>query len=812
MFKNVLGIFSGICLLQVSAALPPWAGHGWVVAAMAFGALVFCWRVRGQMRGRRRTARAAFAVCVFGLAAAILMGYAYAAWRADLRLSDALDVALEGRDVQLTGRIASLPDDSGDGLRFVFESESEPESEPARDCCDANGDAQDDYRAGTPGRILLSWYRGHWGGTQAARAAVPALQPGELWRLTVRLKRPHGSAVPGGFDYEAWLLERGLRATGYVRSGELLAADGGGFMNGVHRLRARIRQQFEAALPDAPYRGILVALAVGDQGAIPSGQWEILRRTGVQHLVAISGLHISLVALAVGGLCVMLWRRVPRLVLCCPARLAGALAGLSAAGVYALLAGLGIPVQRAFVMLAAAALAMAARREMSARNVLMLALLAVLLVDPWATLAAGFWLSFGAVATILLTMGGRTVPMRGWRAAVKLQLAITLATIPALVALFQGFSLASPPANAFAIPLVSFAIAPLVLAAAIYPANWLLELAHTLTAWMMDALQYLSSFPFALREHPLPPPWLLAIMLAVAIVTILPRGTPGRIAALAVLGGFLFWRPEPPRQGDFRAVVLDVGQGLAVHVQTANHNLLYDTGPLYGRESNAGERVVVPYLRARGVTTLDAIAISHDDDDHAGGLESVRARVGAGEIIAGGEGAGLAGEGASGMVRGIPCVDGLQWRWDDVDFAVLAPEALSGERRGNNLSCVLRVRGAGGVSLLLTGDIESGSEYSLVSRHGGDLASTAVVAAHHGSRSSSSAAFVAAVRPEVAIFSAGYRNRYGHPHPRVLERWEDAGARNMRTDNAGTVLLDAKDGKLLASGWRETAARYWHGR
>ncbi|MDR1063732.1 MAG: DNA internalization-related competence protein ComEC/Rec2 [Azoarcus sp.] len=801
MCKNVFGIFSGICLLQFSAALPSWSGHGWIMAAIALGALVFC----GRMRGRKRTAHVACAVRVSGLAAAILVGYAYAAWRADMRMADALDETLEGRDVQIIGYIASLPGDSGDGVRFVFESE------PASDCCGANGDARDDSRAGTPGRMLLSWYRNHWGDSRAAHT-VPTLQPGERWQLTVRLKRPHGSAVPGGFDYEAWLLERGLRATGYVRRGERLAVDGGGFMNRVHRLRAHIRQQFEMALPDAPYRGILAALAVGDQGAIPPDQWEILRRTGVQHLVAISGLHISLVALAVGGLCMALWRRAPWLAVRCPARLAGALAGLAAASVYALLAGLGIPVQRAFVMLAAAALAMAARREMSARNVLALALLAVLMVDPWATLAAGFWLSFGAVATILLTASGRTAPARGWRAAVRLQLAITLATIPALVALFQGFSLASPFANAFAIPLVSFAITPCVLVAAIYPAAWLLELAHMLTAWMMDALQYLSSFSFALHEHPLPPPWLLAVTAAAAVVTILPRGTPGRLAALAVLGGFLFWRPERPQQGDFRAAVLDVGQGLAVHVQTAHRDLLYDAGPLYGRGSDAGERVVVPYLRAQGIMRLDTIVISHDDADHAGGLESVQARVEAGEIIAGNGADGPAREDASGPVRGIPCTSSLQWRWDGVDFAVLAPDVLSGERRGNSLSCVLRVRGAGGVSLLLTGDIENGGENGLVSRYGDDLASTAVVAAHHGSRSSSSTAFVATVRPKVAIFSAGYRNRYGHPHPRILARWEGAGARNMRTDNAGTVLLDAKGGKLAASGWREIAPRYWHGR
>lgn len=796
MCGNVVGIFLGIWLLQVSAALPAWAGWGWIAAIPAFGVLAACGRRR---RGRARTAFAAAAVWAPGFAAAVFVGYAYAAWRADLRLADALDGALEGRDVQLAGTIASLPDDTGDGVRFVFET---------------------DFADGVPARVSLSWYRDH-GRKSPEERAPPALAPGERWRFTARLKRPHGSAVPGGFDYEAWLLERGLRATGYVRGGERLAADGGGFMNRVHRLRARIRRQFEAALPEAPYRGLLVALAVGDQSAISPAQWEILRRTGVQHLVSISGLHVSLVALAVGGLCLVAWRRVPWLASRCPAQLAGALAGLVAAGGYALLAGMGIPVRRALVMLAAVAVALAMRRETSARNVLSLALAVVLAFDPWAPLAAGFWLSFGAVAAILLTVGGRVAPPKGWLLAVRLQLAITLSGVPALVALFQGVSLAAPFANAFAIPLVSFAIAPLTLIAAVWPAGWLLELAHGLTAWMMTALQWLSSCAFALREQALPPPWLLAAATAAAVLAILPRGTPGRLAALALLGGFFLWLPERPQAGDFRAAVLDVGQGLAVHVQTAKHDLLYDSGPLYGRASDAGERVVLPYLRARGVARLDAAVISHDDADHAGGLESVRARIGIGEIIAGAA-SGTAAEGEAGPavayaaridpVQGTPCASGLRWLWDGVDFTVLSPEELPGGRRGNGLSCVLRVRGAGGVSLLLTGDIESGGESRLVSRYGGDLASTAVVAAHHGSRSSSTPPFVAAVRPEVAIFSAGYRNRYGHPHPLALARWADAGSRNLRTDSGGTVLLEARGGRLEATAWREVAPRYWHGR
>ncbi|MCL2645051.1 MAG: DNA internalization-related competence protein ComEC/Rec2, partial [Betaproteobacteria bacterium] len=579
MFYIVFGIFFGVVCLQWSASLPFWAAWGLVPAGGSLVAILFCRHVRaeGLLRG-----------VVPCLAAGFVLGYAWAAWRADCRMADALDPALEGRDLRLTGVIASLPEEKGGRLRFVFEVERADAAK--RD--DAAGHAD------VPRRVLLSWY----GGRETLgheTLPLPVVQPGERWQLLVRLRRPHGAAAPGVFDYEAWLLERGLRATGYVRgNGVLIAAETNGWMNRVHRLRARIRQNFELVLPEAPYRGILVALAVGDQGAIKEEQWEILRRTGVQHLVAISGMHISLVALAVGGLCMLVWRRLPWLVRRCPARLAGAVTGLAAASAYALLAGLGIPVQRALAMLAVAALCMAARRETSARNVLSLALLTVLMIDPWAPLAAGFWLSFGAVAVILITLNGRIKSVRGWQSAVRMQLAITLATIPVLVALFQGFSLASPFGNAFAIPMVTFAITPLTLLAVIHPADWLLGLAHMLTAWMMAALQWLSGFSLALYEHPLPPPWLLAVTTVAVLLLILPRGTPGRLAALAVLGGFFLWQPERPWPGDFRAAVLDVGQGLAVHVQTARHDLLYDSGPFFGDTSDAGERVVVPYLRA----------------------------------------------------------------------------------------------------------------------------------------------------------------------------------------------------------------------
>ncbi|MDR0565177.1 MAG: DNA internalization-related competence protein ComEC/Rec2 [Azoarcus sp.] len=797
----VFGILLGVCCLQRAADLPFWSAYGGLVAVIALAVIIF--RNPGSVSRRRGVSRL---VC---WAAAFVLGYAWAAWRADIRIADALDARFEGHDLILVGTVSSLPDVRGEGVRFVFEIEQ-------AHALGAEGEA---IQSGIPHRVQLSWFQKR--GAESSEP-LPNLQPGERWRLPVRLKKPHGAAVPGVFDFEAWLLERGVRATGTVRGGgRRLHVESIGWMSRVHRLRARIRRQFEAALPDAPYRGILVALAVGEQNAIEKEQWETLRRTGVSHLVAISGLHVSLVALAAGGLCMLVWRRLPRLALRCPARMVGAVTGLAAASAYAVLSGLGIPAQRALVMLAVMALCLVSRRETAMRNVLALALFAVLAVDPWAVLTAGFWLSFGAVAVIALALGGRVLPLRGWRAAARLQLAITLVTIPVLAALFQGFSLASPFANAFAIPMVSFAIAPMALVAAIFPAVWLLELAHTLISGMMTALQWLAAFPVALHDIPLPPTWLLLCATAATVQLILPRGTPGRLMALAVLGGFFLWQPPRPAPGEFRAAVLDVGQGLAVHLQTAHHDMLYDTGPLYGEESDAGGRIVLPYLRAIGVKRLDAALISHDDSDHAGGLESVRLGIEIKEIMAG-IGTDDTPEPPTPNqwnphmqltpIRGTPCAAGLHWQWDAVDFTLLAPPNLAEGRRDNDASCVLRVSTAGGKSLLLTGDIARRGEEELVRQYGSALQSTAVIAAHHGSRSSSTPAFVDATNPGTVIFSAGYRNRYNHPHPQVQERWQSAGAKPLRTDLGGTVFFETDGEQEETPVWREKEARYWHGR
>lgn len=811
----------GVCLVQTRAALDgqlQLAAVLWCVAAL--GVLVLAMRGprRGAGGGSGSRGAGTLGDTVAGVAprllaallalAAFAAGVGWTAWRAELRLHDALASTLEGADVLVRGRVAELPEARADGWRFVFDVEP--------------------GQPGVPSRIQLAWYP-----ARDAHAPLPAPVAGERWAFEVRLRRPHGHANPGGFDYEAWLLERGIRATGYVRGQvTLLDAQPAGFMQRVHRARGRVRDALHAALPHGDHTGLLVALAVGERSGITPEAWDIFRRTGVGHLVSISGLHVALVGLLCGGALGALWRRVPALALRWPVQKARAVAALVAAGGYALLAGLGIPVQRAWLMLFVAVLAVLGGRRLAPSRVLALALLVVLVVDPWAVLAAGFWLSFGAVAVILAALGGRLRAPRGWRAALRIQLAVSLALMPLLVAQFQSFPLVSPLANLVAVPLVSFVIAPLVLLAIAWPHALLLWPADAAAGWMMKALAWMAALPLAFREQAAPPGWLTGAALAAVALLLLPRATPGRMAAPLVLAGLLAWQPPRPAAGGFVAQVLDVGQGLAVHVQTQAHDLLFDTGPAYGRTSDAGERVVLPYLRAAGVRRLDRLLVSHADADHAGGVASVLAGTSVGAVLAG-QGVVLARPGGSGAgpadARGgagsAVCRAGQAWDWDGVRFEILNPSPGAALRsvagttavraHDNDASCVLRISAAGG-SLLLTGDIGTRVEAALLAAHGASgLHAEVVVSAHHGSRSSSSAAFVDALLPEHVVHAAGHGNAFGHPHPEVWARWAEAGARNWRTDAQGAIRIVASAAAaegVSVSAARERRQRYWHGR
>jgi competence protein ComEC len=682
-------------------------------------------------------------------------------------MADWLAPGLEGRDLEVVGVVSGLPAAGERSVRFELETES----------------------AGVPRKLLLSSY------------GEGEFHPGERWRLTVRLKRPHGNVNPHGFDYEAWHLERGIGATGYVRSHRRLGSRDSP-LDLVEQAREAVRDRFRERLGATPAAGILAALAVGDQRAISAEEWRLFGRTGVTHLMSISGLHVTLVSGLAAWLTACLWRRVPTLVLRLPARKAAALAAIAAALGYTLLAGFAVPAQRTFYMVTVAALALWSGRLASPVRTLALALAAVLLADPWAPLAAGFWLSFGAVALIFYVATGWTAPERRLVQFVRIQWAMTVGLAPAALLLFGQLSAVGPVANALAIPLVSVVVTPLALAAALVPAQPLLELAAWLVERLLQFLEWCALLPGALWEQHAPPPWSAALALAGVAWLLAPRGVPGRAWAPLLLAPALAVLPPAPAPGSAWVTAFDVGQGLAVMVRTARRTLLYDAGPAFGPQADSGGRIVLPALRAAGASTLDLMVLTHEDADHIGGaltvLESVEVH---------------------GLVSSLPpahplntlvaaparCAAGTRWEWDGVLFEFLHPGPGALRARRNDLSCVLRVSANGG-SILLTGDIERSAEAQIIERR---PKADVMLVPHHGSRTSSSAEFIAAVAPRWAVVTAGYRSRFGHPSGEVLARYRAAGVRVMRTDLDGAVhvLLEMHGPRVI--GERQARRRYW---
>lgn len=713
------------------------------------------------------------------------LGFAWAAWRADARLAERLPLHWQGVDIELIGVIADLPHANARGERFVF-------------------DVEQTLTPNAPHlqRVQLTRY---W--PRDAAEFDARMRAGERWQLTVRMKRPYGTSNPYGFDLEAWMLERRINASGYVRetpAPQRLAAQSHTPAAWIAAVRAMVRARIFATLGDAPYAGVIAALAVGDQRSIPHHQWRAFTRTGVNHLLSISGLHVTMIAVFAGWLMASLWRRLPRQAERLPARQAGLIVAVLAAIAYALLAGFQVPAQRTLFMLIVVALAFWGRREPKPFTALVVALFVVLLIDPWAVLSAGFWLSFGAMAAILwVTVGRVALPakLRGW---ITVQGAVTLALAPVLFLLFQQVSLISPLANAVAIPLVSWLITPLALLGVLIPPLW-----HS-AAWLMtglgDALTWAASLPMAVTTLPASPVWATALALIGTVWLLLPRGFPLRVLGLLLWLPVLFPLRDAIAPSHFRAEVIDVGQGTAVLIRTAHHALLYDTGASFA-DSDSGERIVVPHLRATGVGALSGLIVSHDDNDHSGGMRSVLRDVPTAWLLHG-----MPAD--SPLLEGIAtvrqCVRGQRWRWDGVEFEILNPRPAAhadSRRRNNDASCVLRIRNAHH-SLLLTGDGERQTELELV--ESGQLAPVNVLlAGHHGSRTSSIAEFVAATRPEWVVFTQGYRNRYGHPHPEVVARFRDIDARMLRSDASGLIRFDFGEAGVEASQYRPTRRRYW---
>ncbi|MYM67546.1 DNA internalization-related competence protein ComEC/Rec2 [Pseudoduganella sp. FT55W] len=803
----LIGFAVGAACLQVQAILPSLLMAALALGLLAALLLVWRWIVRPAVR-----------VGVVLLVGGVL-GFLWAAWIAHMALAQQLALEDEGRDLRIVGTVDSLPYKFSQGVRFNFAVER------------ADGLV--------PPRIALSWYSGY----RDQRTEVPEVQPGERWQLTVHLQRPHGNANPYGFDYEAWLLEQGVRATGYVRvARDNRRIDGFVFSAGnvIERGRAVLRERILAALPGKPYAGVIVALVVGDQRGIDQADWQVFNRTGIGHLISISGLHITMVAGLFAWAAFTLWRwsffTHAQLPLLLPAQKVAALVGASVALLYVLLAGFGVPAQRTLYMLMVVAAALWLNRLTSISHVLCTALGVVVLIDPWAVLWPGFWLSFGAVAIILYATVGRTtqvtrraaapgaphVPMQASRrerlmlalqVGVHTQYVVTFGLVPMTMLLFGQVSIVSPLANAVAIPLISLVVTPLALVGSMMPqflAVPLLGLAHMLVDALAQCLQWFSAMRYAVWSAPVPPFWLFCWTMFGTIWLLAPRGWPVRWLGLATWIPLLAAEPSHPAPGRMTVTAFDVGQGMALLIETSGHRLLYDTGPSYTPETNAGNRIILPYLRARGIGRLDGMIVSHSDADHSGGALSVLDGVGTGWVLSS-----LPPQHAIAQAarQHVQCAAGQGWTWDGVRFEILHPQAASyaiASLKPNARGCTLKIT-ANGKSMLLAGDIEAEQEALLVHGAATALKADVLLAPHHGSGTSSTRDFLLAVQPQAAIFQVGHRNRYRHPKQEVYDRYGAMQIQRYRTDQAGAVTLEF-DETIRISSYRSTRPRYWQAR
>ena len=667
-------------------------------------------------------------------------GLAYGSVFGHLLVQKILPEALEGKTLTLQGQIDGLPEFSahrGGTWRFNFRV----------DRCLAESCAVE--------RVRLSY-----------RSDKP-LETGQHWQLKVRLKRPRSYANPGGFDYGRWLVVSGLHASGYVRDGELLKGGAGG--------RARIVQHLRVQLEGLSRQPLLLALAVGDRGRLSDADWEVLRQSGLSHLVAISGLHIGIAAglgLLCGRLLLPLTRHGP---LIC--------ALLAAAG-YAWLAGFSLPTQRALIMVVLGLLALQLGRGLNRWQLWSLAMLVVLLLQPLATLSPGFWLSFSAVAVLLAIFDRR----RTWHSLFRAQWALLLGLAPLTLAFFDMLSPLSLPVNLVAVPVFSLLLIPLTLLAlcleliSTAAASYVWRLAKAGIEAVMSVVEWL--IPVVPAWHYVPQVLTWLCLCVAAILLLAPRGVPARYLALFLflpLVGALSLREENPdiAPGHVRVSVLDVGQGLAAVIATRNRVLVYDVGPRYSKSFDLADAAVLPYLRYRRVNRVDTLLISHNDNDHAGAYQRVleaypQLHLLSGEVLPGSS----------------ACREGMQWRWEGVRFSLLHPHPNLEETSSNNRSCVLLVQ-TGRSKVLLPGDIDSAVEQRLLASHLDALTDLSVLLApHHGSKTSSSERFVQQLRPEWVVFSAGYKHHFGHPAEEVVERYRQAGSRIRATADSGAIRFE----------------------
>jgi competence protein ComEC len=843
-FRLAIGVLMGVCWVQLQPALPNLTAFVWpiVLSCIAFGML---WRWHRPLTGWLWPVLVAICAAFFATV--------FAQHQLDQRLPDELD----RQSVWLQVVVNDLPTRHERGWRFEVTVQSA-------------------FLQSSDGVVIQNFPRHgvlHWYETDIGTH----LAPGQVWGLQARVRQPAGTLNPGGFDYEAWMFEKKLYFSGTVQQGKKHSAPAllgrtTGFQTAIDQARDAIRQAVNTAIAESSTRDVIAALLVGDQRAISSADWAIFSRTGVSHLMSISGLHVTMLAGLAGWVGAMVWRLLCvwpiAAALWVPVQSVRALCATGGAIGYAMLAGFAVPAQRTALMVTVVSCATILGIRANPWAVLAAALLLVIATDPIAVLAPGFWLSFMAVGFLFAlpradsesdslsrnnpgrwtkTQRLQVAVVSGLQNAGHAQLAITFGLLPITVMFFQQIVVVGPLANAVAIPVVSFIVTPLAMAGvaeyALASSGILLKTA----AWVQEVLEVFLQWcaGLSLASIDWPAPGVLRTVIAsigmwIALGRVLPfpyarfrhLGWLGLVALIGV-------SPDRPAPGDMEVTFIDVGQGASALIRTHGHTMLVDTGPKFG-DADAGQRMILPTLRRYGVRQLDRVMISHGDQDHDGGYASIAAAM---SILL------TQSPVADDPVGAQPCRAGDHWQWDGVRFDVLHPVAVD-EKDRNASSCVLRIRNAQGGSLLLAGDIPQKTEQELVARYGpqssvnvgvkmgtwngvpsgvsggvttgassgadlhhmsAPLSSQVVLAPHHGSKTSSSAEFLRAVGPELVVIQAGFRNRFGHPHADVLARIrERPGIGVVRTDLGGALTLRWHDRRPVITDFWADHQRYWH--
>ena len=789
--------------LQQAQLFSPGVYAGMGIVGLLLLAMAILWKQAPRGRG--------FAMII----TAALLAFSATGLRAHLFLSQALDPNLQGRDMTVTGIVASMVQRNETGMRFQFDVES------ARD---------GDVEVKLPAKIYLSWYAQSLGSRDGTEDGDSAGKPDDLkagarWQMVVRLKVPHGGSNPHGFDYELWLWEQGLQATGYVRAGpkdpapQQLAQSGlQAWAHPIERARQQVRDAILARVSDRKLAGVIAALTVGDQNAIDRADWDVFRATGVAHLMSISGLHITMFAWGAALLVGWLWRRSGRLCLAFPAPNAALLGGVALALMYSLFSGWGLPAQRTVLMLGTVGLLRMSGRRWPWPQTWMLACAVVVLADPWALLQAGFWLSFVAVGVLFATDAGVSTsdptdldgPPASWAARIiktlvatfREQWVITVALTPLTLLLFGQVSLVGLLANVLAIPWVTLVVTPLAILGTIIAPFW--DMAALAIQALSVYLGWLNKLPFASISIAQAPVWAGVAGLAGGLLMVMRLPWFMRVQGIPLLLPVLLWQAPRPELGHFELLAADIGQGNAVIVRTANHALVYDAGPRFSRESDAGHRVLVPLLRALDLR-VNTIVLSHRDSDHTGGAQAILEMQPQAQLLSS-----LEDEHVLQTVRkSTRCVAGQRWTWDGVEFEVLHPQSIDYDmpNKSNAMSCVLRIDNGTQVALL-TGDIEQLQEASLVAS-GARLKADVLLVPHHGSKTSSSAEFLDAVQPRFALVQAGFRNRFSHPAPSVMARYTERAVQVFDSPTCGAATWNSSTPDAVKC-HRWDARRYWN--